>query len=249
MKIFWFIRSVLFSVGQLSSLVFFSVIGLGLAPFSHRVRYQFIHYWAKFCIWWLKVTCGLTYTVHNKERIDLTKTGLVLARHESAWETLAFQSIFPQQTFVLKKELLKIPFFGWGLAMLNPISIDRNAGRKAIKQVVEEGVDRIQHGVWVVIFPEGTRIAAGEFAKIKGGGALLAQKAQAPVYLVGHNAGDFWPKNSFIKRPGNIDVYISEPFDAAEMTVAEINQKTEEWFLTHSSIRQSEDEKGSVDNT
>ncbi|NCN44273.1 MAG: 1-acyl-sn-glycerol-3-phosphate acyltransferase [Piscirickettsiaceae bacterium CG_4_9_14_3_um_filter_43_564] len=231
MKFWYFLRSLVFSFGQMVTLVFFSLFGLLLAPFSHQVRYRFIHYWARFCIWWLRWTCGVQYRVFGAENIDLSKAGLVFARHESAWETFAFQAIFPQLTFVLKKELLKIPFFGWGLAMLSPIAIDRKAGRKAIKQVVTEGCQRIDKGVWVVIFPEGTRMPAGVPGQIKSGGAMLAKKAQAPVYLVAHNAGSCWPKNSFIKTPGTIDVYISPPLDVTELTVADINQKTEEWLF------------------
>jgi len=239
MKMSWFIRSVFFAAGQISTLIFFSVFGLLLTPFSHRVRYRFIHYWARFCVWWLGVTCGVKYVVHGKEHVDTSRAGLVLARHESAWETFATQAIFPQQTFVLKKELLRIPFFGWGLSMLNPIAIDRGDGRKALKQVNEEGMQRLADGVWVILFPEGTRMAAGETAKIKGGGSMLAAKANAPVYLVGHNAGEFWPKNSFIKRPGTINVYISEPLDVTGLKVSDINQKVEDWLVTHSSIRQT----------
>ncbi|MGC9386177.1 MAG: lysophospholipid acyltransferase family protein [Hydrogenovibrio sp.] len=215
------------------SAVFFSVFGQLLRPFSLQVRYCFIHYWARFCVWWLKLTCGISYRVQGQDNLDLSQTGLLLARHESTWETMAFQKIFPRQTYVLKKELLRIPFFGWGLAMLNPISIDRNAGRQAIKQVVNEGLERLQKGVWVIIFPEGTRMASGTPGKIKPGGALLAQKAKVPVYLVAHNAGRFWPKSGFIKTPGVVDIYISPPLDVENMTVAEINQKTEEWFSAH----------------
>lgn len=231
MKLIYLLRSLVFSIGQVTTLIFFSVFGLLLFPFSHRVRYRFIHYWARFCIVWLRWTCGVKYRVFGTENIDFSKAGLVFARHESAWETFAFQAIFPQLTFVLKKELLKIPFFGWGLAMLSPIAIDRNAGRKAIKQVVSEGCQRIDDQVWVVIFPEGTRMPAGVPGDIKSGGAMLAKKALAPVYLVAHNAGSCWPKNSFIKKPGTIDVYISPPLDVASLSVAEINQKTEEWLF------------------
>lgn len=233
MKIVYFLRSLLFALGQVISLFFFSVLGLFLLPFSHRVRYQFIHYWAKFLVFWVRVTCGVSYRVHGEENIDRTKAGLILARHESAWETFAFQAIFPRQAFVLKKELLKIPFFGWGLSMMHPIAIDRNAGRQAMKQVLTEGQARLDEGIWVVIFPEGTRMPVGELGKINAGGAMLALKAQKPVYLVAHTAGRCWPKNSFIKTPGVIDVYVSPPLDVTDMKLAEINLLTEEWFSKH----------------
>lgn len=226
-----YIGSALFALGQVLSLLFFSTVGLLLFPFGFKVRYAFISQWAKFLIWWLRQTCGVKFEVHGLENVRKDSAGLILARHESAWETFAFQVIFPRQAYVLKKELLKIPFFGWGMAMLNPIAIDRGNGRQALKQLLNEGVKRLQSGDWVVIFPEGTRMKAGILGEIKGGGAMLANKAQAPVYLVAHNAGQYWPKNSFVKQPGTIQVHISPPLDVSSMKVAEINQHIENWFV------------------
>ncbi|MBF6058317.1 MULTISPECIES: lysophospholipid acyltransferase family protein [Thiomicrorhabdus] len=233
MQLIWFLRSCLFAVGQLTSLVFFSVLGQFTRPFSFKVRYDVMHYWAVFCVWWLKLTCGLRYQVHGAEHINKNQAAVIMARHESAWETLVFQQIFPRQAYVLKRELLRIPFFGWGMALLHPIAIDRGAGRQALKQLVSEGSARIKSGDWVVVFPEGTRMAPNELGKINVGGAMMASQAKATVYLVAHNAGSYWPKNSFIKRPGSIDVYISEPLNAGEMSVAELNRATEEWFKKH----------------
>lgn len=233
MKAWYFLRSLIFAAGQFFSLIFFTLFGLLLFPFSHRVRYQFMHYWARFLLVWVRWTCGVSYKVHGLENVDKSQAGLILARHESAWETFATQAIFPRQAFVLKKELLKIPFFGWGMAMLNPIAIDRNAGRQALKQILAEGQERLSDGIWVIIFPEGTRMPAGELGKINAGGAMLALKAQQPVYLMAHNAGEYWPKNSFIKTPGEITVHISPKIDVADMTLAQLNQLTEEWFLQH----------------
>ncbi|WP_319380202.1 lysophospholipid acyltransferase family protein [Thiomicrorhabdus sp.] len=230
MQLIWFLRSCLFAVGQLSSLVLFSVLGQLTRPFSFKVRYDVMHYWAVFCVWWLKWSCGVRYQVHGAEHIDADKAAVILARHESAWETLVFQQIFPRQAYVLKKELLRIPFFGWGMALLNPIAIDRGAGRQALKQLVSEGKARIENGDWVVVFPEGTRMSPKQLGKINVGGAMMATQAKARVYLVAHNAGSCWPKNSFIKRPGTIHVHISEPLNAGEMSVAELNQATEAWF-------------------
>lgn len=230
MKAWYFLRSVLFSAGQISSMVVMSLLGQLTRPLPVAQRYDFMKYWARFCIWWLKVTCGLHYRVHGAEYIQHHKAGLILARHESAWETLAFQEIFPRQAYVLKRELLKIPFFGWGMALLNPIAIDRGAGRKALNQLVKEGGARLADGDWVVVFPEGTRMPPDQLGKINVGGAMLASKTDALVYLVAHNAGDFWPKNSFIKQPGMVEVFISEPIDVTGMSVAQINQLTENWI-------------------
>lgn len=231
MKMIYLFRSILFSIGQISSLLLFFTIGLLLWPFSSRVRYQFMRGWSVFCVFWLKWTCGVSYEVYGAENIDQTQAGIIFARHESAWETFVLPKFFPRQSFVLKKELLKIPFFGWGLAMLSPIAIDRNAGVRSLKQVLNEGVERLNKGVWVVIFPEGTRMPAGELGKINSGGAMLAIKSKATVYLVAHNSGEYWPKNSFIKTPGKIKVYISKPIDVTNMSVAQLNELTKEWFV------------------
>ena len=233
MKFIWFLRSMLFALGQGITLILFSVLGQLTRPFSFKTRYQFMHYWARFCLLWLRWTCGVSYEVHGQEHINPEQAGLILARHESAWETLAFQEIFPRQAYVLKRELLKIPFFGWGMALLNPIAIDRGAGRKALNQLVTEGKDRLALGDWVVLFPEGTRMPPGKLGKINIGGAMLATKAKAPVYLVAHNAGEFWPKNSFIKRPGVVQIHISPVLDVAEMSASEVNQQIESWLVTH----------------
>lgn len=239
MKLILILRSSLFAIGQFVSMVVLSLLGQLTRPFPVAKRYAFMKTWAQFCIWWLKVTCGLKYQVHGADNIDGSRAGLILARHESAWETLAFQEIFPRQAYVLKRELLRIPFFGWGMALLNPIAIDRSAGRKALNQLVKEGSQRLSEGDWVVVFPEGTRMPANQLGKINIGGAMLASKSKAPVYLVAHNAGHFWPKNSFLKKPGCVDVYISQPIDVTEMSVAEINQQVENW-LNQYSISSSE---------
>lgn len=230
MKLIWFIRSLLFAIGQGVTLVLFSVLGQLTRPFSFKARYAFMHYWARFCLVWLRWTCGVTYRVHGAEHIRPDQPSLILARHESAWETLAFQKIFPRQAYVLKRELLKIPFFGWGMKLLNPIAIDRSAGRKALNQMLSEGVERLHGEDWVVVFPEGTRMPAGELGKINVGGSMLALKAKVPVYLVAHNAGTCWPKNSFIKKPGVIDVYISEPLDLEGKKAGDLNADIERWF-------------------
>jgi len=239
---FWWVRSVVYVLGETLSMVFFSVVGQLLQPFSSRAKYRFIHYWARFCVFWLRWTCGVRHRIHGRENIDLSQAGLILARHESTWETYVFQTIFPQQTFVLKRELLKLPFFGWGLSLLEPIAIDRGSGRQAIKQVVDQGQEKLDQGIWVVVFPEGTRMPPGEMGKIKPGAAMLAKKAQHPVYCVAHNAGQCWPKGQFVKRPGVIDIYISKPIDVAEYSISDLNEITKEWFYSHATVGHSIDE-------
>jgi 1-acyl-sn-glycerol-3-phosphate acyltransferase len=154
----------------------------------------------------------------------------VLCKHQSAWETLALQVIFPPQAWVLKRELLWLPFFGWGLAMTSPIAINRSDGKGAVKQLLKQGKQRLAQGFFVVIFPEGTRIPFGERGKYKVGGALLAASSGAPVVPVAHNAGRLWGRNSFIKHPGLITLSIGAPIETKGLKADAINQKTEDWI-------------------
>ena len=173
--------------------------------------------------------CGVRYCVLGTENIPKKPT-IVLSKHQSAWETLAFQKIFPPQVWVLKKELLHIPFFGWGLAMTSPIAINRSQGKAALKQIIRQGRDRLQKGLWVIIFPEGTRIDPGKKGRYGIGGAWLSTSTGVSVIPVAHNAGVLWGKNSFIKFPGTITVSIGEPIDPAGMEANELNNKVEEWI-------------------
>ncbi len=160
----------------------------------------------------LKHLCGLDYRVEGREHLP-GGAAIILSKHQSAWETIAFQEIFPPQTWVLKRELMWIPLFGWALALLRPIAIDRSAGRKAIEQVIEQGRERLQSGIWVVVFPEGTRVAPGTRKRYGMGGAVLAAETGYPVVPVAHNAGSFWPRRGFLKRPGTVRVVIGPVID------------------------------------
>lgn len=230
-KLWLVLRSSLFMLGYALSTLVFALISLPLWAVSRRARYAVMVNWARFVLWWLKVTCGLTYRVHGPA-VWPDQPAVALVRHESAWETLALQMILPRQAWVLKRELLRIPFFGWGLATLWPIAIDRGAGRAALKQVLEQGQQRLADGAWVVVFPEGTRMAPGVLGKMNVGGALLAEKAQAPVVMVTHNAGRFWAKGAFIKYPGVIDVFISDPVAPGHKAQRLLDQ-TEQFFRAH----------------
>ncbi len=222
-------RAILFYLGM--SVLTIIVVALSplTFPFSQRLRARYFSLWARFVLWWLKLTCNLRFHVEGIENIP-DGTALILAKHQSAWETIAMQTIFPPQTWVLKRNLLLIPFFGWGLAMTRPVAIDRSAGKKALKQVIHQGTDRLRRGLWVVIFPEGTRTAPGQQKRYAIGGAMLAQKSGYPVVPVCHNAGEFWPKQGFVKKPGEITLVIGEPFDPAGMKANEINSQVEEWI-------------------
>jgi 1-acyl-sn-glycerol-3-phosphate acyltransferase len=155
---------------------------------------------------------------------------IIVAKHESAWETLAFQKIFPPQVWVVKRELLWIPFFGWGLAMTSPIAIDRKAGRRALNHMIGQGRERLQRGFFIVVFPEGTRSAPGVRGVYRTGGAWLALETGAPILPVAHNAGTYWPRNAFVKRPGTVTVSIGPIMHADGRNAAELMQNIEQWI-------------------
>ena len=169
------------------------------------------------------------YRILGKENIP-DKPCIVISKHQSAWETLAFQVIFPPQVQVVKKELLRIPFFGWGLAVLSPIAIDRGAGMRALKQLEEQGIERLKQGFWIIVFPEGTRIKPGTKGAYHPGGAWLAARSGTTVLPVALNSGEFWARKAFLKRPGTITVSIGKPIDPAGMKPGELNARVETWI-------------------
>ena len=207
----------------------YAIIALLTFPLPPLMRYRIISGWAHSMLWCLRVICGIRYRVIGAENIPAMPS-IILSKHQSAWETLAFQQIFPPQVWVLKRELLWIPFLGWGLAMTSPIAINRAAGREALRQMVAQGKDRLKKGFWVVIFPEGTRMAPGKKGKYHIGGAWLACHTESTVVPVAHNAGEFWGKNSFIKKPGTITVSIGQPIATASLAPDDLNRSVESWI-------------------
>lgn len=223
------LRSLLFNLGMWIMVIPFALLALLLIPMSAPRRSHIVAGWARFVMWWLDVTCGLRFRVIGREHIPAHPC-VILAKHQSAWETIAFQAIFPPQIWVLKRSLLLLPFFGWALWALKAIAIDRSAGREALKQLVSQGQARLAMGLSVVVFPEGTRIAPGKRGKYHIGGAWLASHTGATVLPVAHNAGEFWRKNSLLKRPGTITVSIGQPIQAAGMKADELNKQVEAWI-------------------
>ncbi|BAW79522.1 1-acyl-sn-glycerol-3-phosphate acyltransferase [Candidatus Nitrosoglobus terrae] len=225
--LFW--RSLAFSLGQVLSTFIFALGALSLFFLPFPQRYRFITQWSYFNFWWLEKTCKLSFQAQGIEYIS-SGPAIILCKHQSAWETIALQHIFPFQSWVLKRDLLWIPFFGWGLALLEPIAIDRKAGRQALNQILLQGRQRLEAGRWVVIFPEGTRIPIGRMGRFAIGGAVLAQATGYPVVPVAHNAGRYWPKGGFIKYPGVIKVVIGPPIETKSKTVMEINEAAYTWI-------------------
>ena len=228
-KVSALLRSSLYMLLQVIITPPYALVTLMCFPLSPHQRYRVTSSWTRVMLFLLWHVCGIRYRIIGAEHIPQMPS-IVLSKHQSAWETLAFQEIFPPQVWVLKKELLRIPFFGWGLAMTSPIAIDRSARKKALEQIVEQGRDRLQQGFWIVIFPEGTRIPPGQRGKYRIGGAWLATHVHVPVVPVAHNAGELWGRNSFIKYPGTVTVSIGEPIDPTGMEAGELNARVETWI-------------------
>ena len=223
------LRSILFTLGLILITLGFTPLGLATLTLPYAIRYRVLVQWALLNSWWLGVTCGLRHRVVGLENIT-ERAGIVLCKHESAWEVLVLPGYFSPQTWVLKRELLSIPFFGWGLATLRPIAINRADGQRALKQVLEQGAERLAEGLWVVVFPEGALVVPGKRRRYRPGGAALAEATGRTVVPVAHNAGDYWPRGSFVKRPGTIQLVIGEPIETAGRSAAEINVRAAEWI-------------------
>ena len=224
------LRSLLYFVGSIISLILITLCGLFFVFSSYPTRQKFLSQWAIFCIWWLKVTLNITTKVIGQENVKQSPC-VIISNHQSTWETLAFQSIFPAHTWVLKQELLWLPIFGWSLAMLKPIIINRGDKLKAIKKVIKQGADRLNKGISIVIFPEGTRQPYKHLGEYQNGGAAIAKKSGYEIVPVYHNAGNLWPKGSFIKKPGVITVVIGEVISNSNLTSSEITEKIKNWTL------------------
>jgi 1-acyl-sn-glycerol-3-phosphate acyltransferase len=223
------LRSVLFWLALVIVTPPYALLAMASAPLPRLTRYRIISGWSRAAVWLLKAICGVRWTVEGREHLP-KEPAVILAKHQSAWETLAFQQIFPPQVHVLKRELLWIPFFGWGLALMSPIAIDRARGIRALRQIARKGKERLSQGFWVIVFPEGTRVAPGARRKYQLGGAWLAAHAGARVVPVAHNAGRVWPRNSFLKRPGKVTVRIGPPIAGVGHAPEAINALAEEWI-------------------
>jgi 1-acyl-sn-glycerol-3-phosphate acyltransferase len=223
------VRSSLFVLALLVVTPPYALLALATFPLPRMLRYRVISGWSRLVILLAKLVLGIQWRVEGREHLP-RRPAVILAKHQSAWETMAFQIIFPPQVHVLKRELLWIPFFGWGLALMSPIAIDRRRGLPALRALARKGMQRLAQGFWVVVFPEGTRVAPGERRAYQPGGAWLAAAAGAPVVPVAHNAGLLWPRYAFLKRPGMVTVRIGPAIDPAGRDPATINRLAESWI-------------------
>lgn len=224
--------SLSFVITMFISSVYISIIGTIFLPFSFHVRYWFINFYSVLNLWVLKHLCHIDYRVEGTENIPEDEACIIFSKHQSALETMMVQRIFPPLTFVVKRELLWLPFFGWGLKALDPIAIDRKAGRKAINQIIEQGIERLKKGIWIVIFPEGTRSKPGTKLEYKKGGAILASKSEHRVIPVAHTAGEFWPKGFFSRQTGTMVMSIGPAIETKGKKTEEIMKEAEAWIET-----------------
>jgi len=223
------LRSAVFALLQVVLTVVFAIIALLTFPLGPFTRYRIITVWNRIVIRLARVICGIRYEIKGAENLPDYPV-IVMAKHQSAWETIALPVLLPPQALVLKKELLALPFFGWGLAMLSPIAINRKAGKEALRQIVVQGSARIRQGFWVMIFPEGTRVKPGETGRYGIGGAWLAVHAGAAVLPVAHNAGEVWPKNSFFKHPGTVTLSIGPVISSEGKKADALNEEVKAWI-------------------
>ncbi len=201
---------------------------LGWLPFSGL--HHFARGWAGSNMWLAKFFCGLEWVVEGRENIPREGAHVSMWKHTSAWETMAQMVVLPPQAWVLKREILWIPLVGWACWMLKCIAIDRGAGHRAVNQVLDQGRDRLAAGIWVLVFPEGTRMEPGQTRKYGMSGALLASQAGVHIVPVAHNAGSFWPRRGLLKRPGLIRVVIGPPIEAAGRDPRELNTEVQAWI-------------------
>jgi len=223
------LRSSLFALALLLVTPPYALLALATFPLPALTRYRVISGWSRLVIFLSRVILNIRCRVEGRENLP-ARPSVILSKHQSAWETLAFQQIFPPQVHVLKKELLWIPFFGWGLALMSPIAINRSRGVAALRSIARRGGERLAQGFWVVVFPEGTRVAPGERRDYQLGGAWLAAANGAPIVPVAHNAGLVWPRNAFVKRPGTVTVRIGPPIDSANRDPKTLNALAETWI-------------------
>lgn len=201
---------------------------LGLLA-SYEFRYRVTYFWCWCCLGLLRLICGLSGRILGAENLPKT-AAVVMCKHQSAWETIALQKLLPYQSWVVKRELLWIPFFGWGLWSLRPIALNRSKRVEASRQLLEKGAARIREGAWVLMFPEGTRVQPGEKGVYKPVGARLACSVEVPVVPIAVNSGEFWPRNAFCKEPGEITLSIGPPIATVGKTPQQVTREVETWI-------------------
>lgn len=229
-KLNLFIRSLLFSICSITSIIIFSFLCLLSLPFPLRYRHSLLRFFANMYLGMLELICQIHYKVEGLENIPHKRFGIIFSKHQSAWETFFLPTIFHDPAAIAKRELLWVPFYGWGLAAADPIFINRKDKLSAMQQIIRKGKKCLEDGRWILVFPEGTRTAPGHAGKYHLGGARLAAATEAPVIPVAHNAGYFWPRRKFIKQPGTITVVIGPVIESKGRAADEIMDLAKNWI-------------------
>jgi len=228
------IKSVLFFLLYNLMGIVHSLVCLLMAPFQDfPARYRFVNHWTRATMWLLQRLNGVSIEVRGLENIPGDRPVVLMSNHQSQWETFYLQLLVSPQATILKRELLWLPFFGWGLALLKPIAIDRSKGTRALKTILKVGKQRLDDGISVVIYPEGTRQSPGTIGKFNTGGSMLACHAGAAVLPVVHNSGDCWPARSLLRKPGTITLVIGEPISCDDKDAKALNTEVEAWIRNH----------------
>jgi 1-acyl-sn-glycerol-3-phosphate acyltransferase len=223
------LRSVLFLIGALVITVPFGfLVPLGRI-FGSEPPFTLARLYTQVMLKWVEISLRITYQVTGWEHVPKFPV-VIMAKHQSAWETIFIESAFPSQCWIVKKELLWLPFVGWGLMAIRAIAIDRSSGSTAREQIVEQGAERLKEGHWVTIFPEGTRVAPGKTGRYGVGGSLLATRTGTPILPIAHNAGEYWPRYAFKKKPGTVKVVIGPLIETQGRDVISINNEVQGWI-------------------
>ena len=229
-----YIRAILFYAGFYPVAIIHATLSLIVSPvLNFRQRFAFVTLLNTFCMFWLRITCGLKLKVEGKENLPTEGAYVAVANHQSEWETFYLLNLIHPVCPVLKQELLKIPFFGWALALLKPIALDRSKRRGALKQLLLQGKERLSEGTPVLIYPQGTRVPVGKMGKFNKGGAMLALSGGVPIVPIIHDAGHYWPGKSFVKHPGTVMVHVGTPIETADRSVDDIHADVEVWLKAH----------------
>jgi 1-acyl-sn-glycerol-3-phosphate acyltransferase len=223
------IRSVLFLVGAVLVTAIFGILVTLGGIFGYRTASKLAQVYCRIVLKWVEWTCGIRYQVEGWDHVPDFPV-IVMAKHQSAWETLFMEGHFPPQCWIVKRELLWLPFVGWGLMAVRCISIDRSSGHAARDQILEQGAKRLKQGMWVSIFPEGTRIPPGKRGRYGIGGAYLATRTGTPILPIAHNAGEVWGRYAFRKRPGLVSVVIGPLIQTQGRDTGSVNTEVENWI-------------------
>lgn len=224
-----FLRSLAFNIVYVGTVGFFALAVAVVAPFHREWGVKVAECWVDLVFWSLQHICRIDWRIEGRENIP-AEPAIAYWKHQSAWETLAQLKVFPKQSWVLKRELMWIPLIGQALLAIKPIAIDRKSGHTAVNQVVNGGTKRmLDDGMWVMIFPEGTRMPPGTTRRYGISGALLAEKTGRPIIPVAHNAGDFWRRNAFLKHPGTIQVRVGRPMYPDGSKPEDFNREIQAW--------------------